>query len=117
MVNPKALRIALFGGVLALIAAGQLAAKAGALLAAAGRILNPLLVLSLLCLAARGVLWVAVLRRERLVFAYPVVALAYPLMLVLAHLLFGEPLTAGKAAGSLLIVAGVVVMSRAELPT
>lgn len=108
------IRLALFGGVLGLAAAGQLAAKAGALRAGLGQVLNPLLALSLLCLLARGVLWVALLRRERLVFAYPVMALAYPLVLLLALPAFGEPLTPGKAAGSLLVVAGVAVMSLAE---
>jgi len=109
------LRLTLFAGVLVLAASGQLAAKAGALRAAAGDILNPLLALSLLCLVARGLLWLAVLRRERLVFAYPVMALAYPLVLLLARLVFDEPLTPGKGAGSLLIVAGVAVTALAEV--
>ncbi|MBN1837621.1 MAG: hypothetical protein JW820_17320 [Spirochaetales bacterium] len=112
--NQIVLRLALFAGVLCLAAVGQLAAKAGALRAAAGDILNPLLALSLCCLFARGLLWLAVLRRERLVFAYPIMALAYPLVLVLARLAFGEPITVGKAAGSLLIVAGVGLAAVSE---
>jgi len=115
-VNRALARLLLFAGVLALAVAGQLTAKAGALRAAAGQVLNPLFAASLACLLARGLLWLAVLRRERLVFAYPVLALTYPLMLVLARLVFGEPLTAAKAAGSALVVAGVAAMSLAESP-
>jgi drug/metabolite transporter (DMT)-like permease len=113
-VNRSLRRIVLFTAVLSLAAMGQLAAKAGALRAGAGDILNPLLALSLLCLLARALLWAVVLRRERLVFAYPVMALAYPMILVLAHLIFGETLTVGKAAGSLLVVAGVALMTVTE---
>ena len=112
--NQSLRRILLFTAVLSLAAMGQLAAKAGAGRAAAGDVLNLLLALSLLCLLARALLWAVVLRRERLVFAYPVMALAYPMILVLAHLFFGEALTAGKAAGSLLVVAGVALMAVAE---
>lgn len=112
--NRSLRRILLFTSVLSLAAVGQLAAKAGASRAAAGDVLNTLLALSLLCLLARALLWAVVLRRERLVFAYPVMALAYPMILVLAHMVFGEALTAGKAAGSLLVVAGVVLMAVAE---
>jgi drug/metabolite transporter (DMT)-like permease len=113
-VNRTLRRIVLFSAVLPLAAMGQLAAKAGAVRAVSGNILNPLLVLSLLCLFARALLWAVVLRRERLVFAYPIMALAYPMILVLAHLIFGEALTVGKAAGSLLVVAGVALMTVAE---
>lgn len=112
--NRSLRRILLFTAVLSLAALGQLAAKAGAGRAAAGDVLNALLALSLLCLLARAVVWAVVLRTERLVFAYPVMALAYPMILVLAHLVFGEALTAGKAAGSLLVVAGVAIMAVAE---
>lgn len=112
--NRNVTSVVLFAAALCLSAAGQLAAKAGALRAGAGDILNPLFALSLFCLLARGLVWTAVLRRERLVFAYPVMSLAYPLMLVLARFAFGEPVTAGKAAGSALVVAGVAVMALAE---
>lgn len=112
--NRSLRRVGLFTTVLCLAAAGQLAAKAGAVRAGAGDILNAFLALSMLCLLARALLWAVVLRRERLVFAYPVMALAYPMILLLAHLIFGEALTAGKAAGSLLVVAGVAIMTVAE---
>ena len=112
--NRNLRRVSLFAAVLMLATLGQLAAKAGALRAGAGHLLNPLLLLSLCCLLARALLWAVVLRRERLVFAYPVMALSYPVILVLAHLVLGESLTPGRAAGSLLLVSGVVVMALAE---
>ncbi len=108
-------RIIRFAAVLALAVSGQLAARAGALRAAASGVpLNLLLAVSVACLLGRGLLWVLVLRRERLVDAYPVLALAYPLVLALSALIFGEPLTAGKIAGSALVVSGVLLMSRPQ---
>ena len=108
-------RALLFAGVLILAVGGQLAAKAGALRAVAGDVLNPLLAVSLFCLFLRALLWTAVLRRERLVFAYPVMSLTYPLMLLLAGAVFGEPVTAAKIGGSLLVIAGVTVLAVSEV--
>jgi undecaprenyl phosphate-alpha-L-ara4N flippase subunit ArnE len=108
---PGALRAARFGIVLVLVCCGQLAARAGALQSAAtGNPLNLLLAASYAALLGRGLLWVAVLRGERLSVAYPVLALAYPLILVLSAVLFGESISAGKIAGSALVVAGVVLV-------
>jgi len=107
-------RIALFTAAVCLAAGGQLAAKEGALRAGAGALLNPFLVLSLFFLFARVLLWTALLRRERLVFAYPVMSLTYPLMLVLAFLVFGEPVTVGKIAGSPLVLGGVTLLAVSE---
>ena len=99
---------------LALSAGGQLAAKGGANAASGGSLLNPLLGLTLLFLAGRALVWAAVLRRERLVFAYPFMALSYPLVLFLSSAIYGEALTIARVAGSLLVVAGVSLISVAE---
>lgn len=112
--NGSIRRVALFCLVLILAIGGQLAAKTGALRAAAGDIINPLLALSLLCLFTRAIVWTMLLRRERLVFAYPVMSLTYPFLLLLGYVLFDEPVTAGKIAGSMLVVAGVVTLSVSE---
>lgn len=110
----SAIRIVRFSAVLLLAACGQLAAKAGALRAGAGDLLNPLLLASMVCLVARALLWAAVLRHERLLFAYPVMALSYPLVLGLAWIAFGEPVTPFKVLSSTLIVGGILVMAVAE---
>ena len=107
-------RVLLFVGVLVLAVLGQLAAKAGALQASAGNIINVLLAASLLCLFARALLWTMLLRRERLIFAYPLMSLTYPLMLLFAHIVFEEPVTMGKVAGSFVVIAGVVTLSISE---
>ena len=114
VVTRNVARALLFTAVLALAVSGQIAAKAGAIRAGAGNIVNPLLALSLLCLFTRAILWSALLRRERLVFAYPVMSLTYPLMLLLAFLVFDEPITAAKISGSVLVIAGVVVLAVSE---
>jgi undecaprenyl phosphate-alpha-L-ara4N flippase subunit ArnE len=111
---PAALRAARFGIVLILVCGGQIAARAGALRAAAGDVLNVFLLASYVALLARGLIWVAVLRGERLSIAYPVLALAYPLVLALSAWLFGEAVSAGKIAGTALIVAGVALVVAGE---
>lgn len=100
--------------VLALLVMGQLAARAGAEQAAAGSLFNPFLLTSYGCLLLRGLLWVVVLRTRRLVYAYPILALTYPLILVLSALIFGEAVTPGRLMGSALIVIGVVLISHSE---
>ncbi len=53
------------------------------------------------------VLWLYIVSKVDLGYAYPVQSLAYILSIVGAYYLFGEPLSAMKIAGCLLILAGV----------
>jgi drug/metabolite transporter (DMT)-like permease len=67
-------------------------------------------VLSSICSAFLGmVTWMAALSRLPLSQAYPFVSLSFPLVLVSSYLAFGEPLTAAKALGVLLIMGGLIV--------
>jgi drug/metabolite transporter (DMT)-like permease len=64
------------------------------------------------------VLWLYILSRVPISIAYPLQSFAYVFAVVAAHFLFGESLTVGKVAGSLLIVAGIsliAISSSAEL--
>ena len=99
---------------LALLVTGQLAGRAGAQQAAAGSLVNPFLLASYGCFLLRGLLWVVVLRTRHLVYAYPILALTYPLVLILSALVFGEAVTPGRVAGSALIVIGVSLISHSE---
>jgi len=56
--------------------------------------------------------WIAALAVLDLSVAYPFTSAAFVLILLLSHVLFGEPMTAPKLAGMALIVAGLVVGSR-----
>jgi drug/metabolite transporter (DMT)-like permease len=113
-VDDRSRRISSFAAVLALAVCGQLAAKAGASRALAGDIVNTLFLASLVCLGSRGVIWALILRRERLVFAYPIMTLVYPVVLVFSVLIFGESLTPGKAVGGALVLIGVAVLAAGE---
>jgi multidrug transporter EmrE-like cation transporter len=56
--------------------------------------------------------WMAALTRFELSFAYPFMSLAFVFVLVLGILFFGESLTFTKVAGTLLVVAGLILCSR-----
>jgi len=55
-------------------------------------------------------LWLVVLSREELSFAYPLIALGYVFTAILAKIFFNESLTLVKMMGILLIVAGAYLI-------
>jgi multidrug transporter EmrE-like cation transporter len=59
------------------------------------------------------ILWLGALSRVPVSIAYPMLSIGYVVNAVAAVFLFSEALTAGKVAGILLIVAGVIVLARA----
>lgn len=63
----------------------------------------------------RGLLWVFLLRKLKLVLAYPLMSLGYILVLAVSFLLFNEPLTLGKIGGALLLMTGVSLVSVGEV--
>jgi multidrug transporter EmrE-like cation transporter len=56
--------------------------------------------------------WMAALTRFELSLAYPFMSLAFVCVLVLGILFFGESLTFTKVAGTLLVVAGLIICTR-----
>ncbi len=105
---------ALIAVSLALIVLGQLTAKQGASILASGwdhlSAAAPFLLIAYTALFTRGVIWVLVLRRVALSLAYPMLALAYVVILAASNLLFHEPLGLMKIAGAALIVLGVTLI-------
>lgn len=99
--------------VLLLLIGGQISARVGALRVDSAGWINPWYIASYACLLLRGLLWIGVLSKRRLVWAYPILALANPVILAISHLLFGEPLGPGPIVGASLIVIGVSLMGRA----
>jgi len=77
-----------------------------------GLVVNLWYVLGLAMLASQAVLWMATLRRFELSFAYPFMSLVFPVNLILAALAFHEMIRPGHVVGTLLILAGVVVLAR-----
>jgi drug/metabolite transporter (DMT)-like permease len=55
-------------------------------------------------------LWLVVLSREELSFAYPLIGIGYIFVAILAYFLFGEALTILRLLGIILIVAGAYLI-------
>ena len=96
------------------IAIGQVLFKFGAnaLNAAGGRLLSSgglVLAAALALYAVTTVAWVWVLQRSELGKAYPFMALAFILVPIASHFVFGESFSWRYAVGCALLVAGVVL--------
>lgn len=70
---------------------------------------SPIFIVALIIYGAATVLWVVVLSRVPLTVAYPLVALSYLIVPLLARLFLGEPLDWQTFAGALVIMFGIVL--------
>lgn len=95
------------GQVLFKTAANAFAANGGRLLSAGGA----LLLCALALYGATTVAWIWVLQRAELGKIYPLMALAFVLVPIASHFLFGEAFTWRYYIGCGLLVAGVVLTS------
>lgn len=75
-------------------------------------LLNPWIISSFLAAFIASLTWMAALTKFPLSFAYPFMSLAFVFVMLLSALLFYEPITAAKAIGIGLIVAGVIIGSQ-----
>lgn len=111
-------------GVL-LNAAGQLALKQGARIlgpisltladtwaAGLSAALNPFIWLGLLCYVISVAVWIVALSRVDVSLAYPMLSIGYIVTAVAAATLFGEDLNPTRIAGIVVIILGVVLISR-----
>jgi undecaprenyl phosphate-alpha-L-ara4N flippase subunit ArnE len=99
----------------AIMTAGQIFSKMGAdLIAAGGGYLNGFVILGYAMLVVRGAVWVFILSRLKLLFAYPLMSSTYVIVLAVAAGLFDEVVTASNIAGSLLIMSGITMLSLGE---
>jgi multidrug transporter EmrE-like cation transporter len=73
---------------------------------------SPFVMLGLFLYFASAAVWLLVLSRVEVSFAYPFVALGFVLTAVLGRLFFHDTISLAKVAGTLLIMAGVVVLAR-----
>ncbi len=74
--------------------------------------LNPLVILGLFLYAASVANWLVVLKRMDLGLAYPLMSLGYIATFLLGVWLFHEPLSTTRIIGILVIIAGVVLLTR-----
>ena len=75
---------------------------------------TPALWVTILCYIATFAIWMAVLMRMDLNRAFPLTALSYVTVPVLAHAMFGEQLPAPRIAGIAVIITGVVLIGWEE---
>ena len=98
------------------IATGQILFKLGAnaLLASGGRLLSmggAIVAGALTIYALTTVAWIWVLQRSELGKTYPLMALAFILVPIASHFVFGESFTWRYAFGCVLLVTGIVLTS------
>ncbi len=72
----------------------------------------PQVFLGFVCYAVSAVLWIAVVSNVDLSLAYPMVSLAYVLVFLASWLFLGEQISAMRVVGLVIIIAGVLVISR-----
>ena len=99
------------GQILFKRAAAQMTGVSGPWLLELARL--PSMWLAVALYAASTLLWVKILTTVPLSRAYPVAALAFILVPAAGYLFFDEPINARFAAGTALIIAGVIVAVRA----
>ncbi len=99
-------------GVSSARAAVTVPSSASALEAAVAMVMNPGVIGGLFLYGIGTLLWLQVLARTDLAQAYPFVGLGFVITAVFGALLFGEPITAMRMAGMLLVIGGIYVIAR-----
>ena len=72
----------------------------------------PELVFGVIFFGASFLLWVKVLTKSELSYAYPMVSLGYIIVALFSFFLFKETITFNKIAGILLIISGAIFINR-----
>ena len=73
---------------------------------------NPYIIGGLACYGVGAATWIMVLTRVPLSWAYPIMALNQILVLAVASMFLGETVSLMRWSGALVIIAGVVLVSR-----
>lgn len=75
--------------------------------------LNPWILSGFISAFLASLAWMAAMTRMDLGYAYPFMSLAFVIVMVFGVLFLGEALSLPKVAGTLLVMAGLVVIARA----
>lgn len=75
-------------------------------------IANPFILLGLLCYGVSVVVWLLVLSRVPVSYAYPMLSMGYIINAIAAHYWFHEEINLSKVIGILVIIGGVYLLSR-----
>ncbi len=96
---------------------GQLLLKIGANTPVYGpgdlvrNLLSPTTIIALIMYVVASFLWIAVLSRARLSYAYPLLGLNYALVVLMSFLILHEPVSLYRWMGVSLIVLGFIVVA------
>lgn len=75
-------------------------------------IANPPIITGLFMYVVSVVVWLMVLSRVQVSFAYPMLSIGYIVNAFAAYYLFGEPLTSMRMLGIFIIIAGVYLVAK-----
>lgn len=73
---------------------------------------NPIIILALSLYVIGTILWLVVLSRENLSFAYPILGFSYVLVVLMSKVMLDEPVTAMRLAGAVTISLGVIIITK-----
>jgi len=73
---------------------------------------NPFVLAGLFLYGISALVWMVVLSRVNLSYAYPMVSLGYVFVVLLSRYLFAEPVTMLRLVGTLVIGVGVILISQ-----
>ena len=73
---------------------------------------NPFVVGGFFCYGISSLIWMVILSRVPLSWAYPLVSMGYIIVVVLSRVLLEEDVSAIRLVGTLVICAGVILVSR-----
>ncbi len=73
---------------------------------------NPVILLGFFCYGVSAALWLIVLTRNELSYAYPLLSMGYVLVVFLSRVFFQETVTTTRWLGTLVICVGVWLISR-----
>lgn len=103
----------------ALLVVGQMLFKFGcngreinSLASVVSLIFSPIILLALCLYAGTTILWLYILSKVDISFAYPIQALAFPVVLILASLIFQETIPLNRWIGVGIIFIGVFIITR-----
>ena len=74
---------------------------------------SPWVILAFVCTFLSGVAWMMTLTKFDISYAYPFTSLSFVIMLALGIILFDEPFSLNKFFGTLLVIAGLIIVTRA----
>lgn len=75
---------------------------------------NPPILMGISMYVLSLAIWLMVLSRVQVSYAYPLVSIGYIVNAVAAYFLFGEPLTSMRMLGIMIIIAGVCLISQSQ---